>query len=205
MRSTRFLSRDVALKVPKAELLDTPRAVDRFVREARAAAQLRHPNIVPLYETGGDGDHHYIASAFIEGQPLADAIGPEGMDPRKAAGIVLELAEALHYAHAMGIIHRDVKPSNVMLDVDNRLLLMDFGLARFARSDEKLTHDGSVLGTPAYMAPEQAQGNCNEAGAASDQYSLAVVLYELMTGHLSRDPNRYEVSEPELLRGVRLS
>ena len=122
------LDREVALKVPQAGLLDSPRAVERFLREARAAARLRHPHIVPLYETGLDDGRHYIASAFIEGTTLADVIEPGGMTPARAARIVLQLAEALHYAHSEKIVHRDVKPSNVMLDPRGDVHLMDFGL-----------------------------------------------------------------------------
>lgn len=176
------LERDIALKVPQPGMMDTPKRVERFLREAKAAAQLRHPHIVPVFETGRDHEQYFIASAFIEGQPLAGAIGESGMECERAARIVLKLADALEYAHGLGIVHRDIKPANVMLDKDDQPLLMDFGLAARAASTEKLTQDGTVLGTPAYMAPEQAAGQQGEALPESDQYSLGVVLYELLTG-----------------------
>ena len=174
----------MALKVPRAEVLETAKAKARFLREPKAAAQLRHPHIVPIYDAGNDGDHYYIASAFIEGQTLKDAIEDQQPDFRQVAQTVRDLAEALDYAHGMGVIHRDVKPANVMIDTRGQALLMDFGLAHLKRSEEKLTQDGSVMGTPAYMAPEQADGSFGEVGPASDQYSLGVVLYELLCGQI---------------------
>ncbi len=176
------LDREVALKVPRAEVLQEPKARARFLREPKAAAQLRHPHIVPIYDAGSDGDHFYIASALIEGQTLKAAIEDRQPDFRQAAEIVRDLAEALDYAHGMGVIHRDVKPANVMIDARGQAILMDFGLAHLKRSGEKLTQDGTVMGTPAYMAPEQADGSLGEVGPASDQYSLGVVLYELLSG-----------------------
>ena len=177
------LDREVALKVPHPGSLQTPKMVERFLREAKAAAQLRHPNIVPLYDAGRDGDLPYIASAFIDGRPLSEVIDDGLVDLKQAAEITLGLAEALHYAHGLGIVHRDVKPANVMLDADGRAILMDFGLARFELSEEKLTKEGAVMGTPAYMPPEQARGDSSAIGPASDQYSLGATLYELLTGH----------------------
>jgi WD40 repeat protein len=177
------LGREVALKVPQPGLLQSPTATERFLREARAAAQLRHPNIVTLFETGIDRGDHYIATEFIDGTTLADRVAEGGIDPRRAAEIIAALAEALHFAHGQGIVHRDVKPANVMLDREGRPHLMDFGLARIeGASGEKLTQDGAILGTPAYMAPEQATPTGTETTAASDQYSLGATLYELLTG-----------------------
>jgi serine/threonine protein kinase len=177
------LGREVALKVPQPGLLQSPSAAERFLREARAVAQLRHPNIVTLFETGIDRGEHYIATEFIDGTTLADAVADGGIDPRRAAEITAALAEALHFAHGQGIVHRDVKPANVMLDREGRPHLMDFGLARLeGASGEKLTQDGAILGTPAYMAPEQATAGGAETTAASDQYSLGATLYELLTG-----------------------
>src|SRR5262249_57151532 len=144
------LDRAVALKVPHAEFLRDERAVGRFLREAKAAAQLRHPHIVTVYEAGSDGQTSYIASAFIPGRALAEAVEDGPFEPRRAARIVGALADALHTAHAQGIVHRDVKPANILLDQEHRPHLTDFGRARLAASSVKLTTVGSILGTPAY-------------------------------------------------------
>ena len=176
------LDREVALKVPHAGTLHTETDKTRFLQEAKAAGRLRHPNIVPVYEAGVDGDHYFIASAFIEGQTLEERIERERPDFRQAAQIVTQLAGALDYAHRLGIVHRDVKPANTMVDAAGDPLLMDFGLARFEERESKLTRDGTVLGTPAYMAPEQASARHEQVGPASDQYALGVVLYELLCG-----------------------
>jgi len=175
------LDREVALKVPLPGTLDSPQRVERFLREARAAAQLRHPHIVPIFEAGGSSPHYYIASEFIPGRTLATVIGEEALDFRQTAHVVRQLAEALAYAHGQGIVHRDVKPGNVMLDGRGNTHLLDFGLAH-RKELAKLTQAGAVLGTPAYMAPEQALRSDEEPLPASDQYSLGVVLYELLCG-----------------------
>jgi eukaryotic-like serine/threonine-protein kinase len=177
------LEREVALKVPQPGLLANAAAAERFLREARAAAKLRHPHIVTVLETGADGGDYYIASQFIRGKTLADAIDEGRIDCRAAATIVSDLADALQCSHSQGIVHRDVKPANVMLDGKGQAYLMDFGLARFEGSGgEKLTKEGAIVGTPAYMAPEQAAARASEADAASDQFSLGATLFELLTG-----------------------
>ncbi|MCY2987990.1 MAG: protein kinase [Planctomycetota bacterium] len=178
------LDREVALKIPHHGTLQREKDKTRFFREPKAAAQLRHPNIVPVYDAGVDGDIYYIASAFIDGQTLSDAIEEQPFDFRRSAQVVMDLARALDYAHRKGIVHRDVKPANIMLDANGDPLVMDFGLARFEEGQDKLTHEGTVLGTPAYMPPEQARGELDRVGPASDQYSLGVVLYELLCGKL---------------------
>jgi sugar lactone lactonase YvrE len=176
------LDRDVALKVPHPATLDSPTARQRFLREARAAARLRHPHIVPVFDAGADDGHDYFAAAFIDGQTLSASIAETSPDLRRAAALVRDLAEALAYAHAQGVVHRDVKPANVLIDSTGRPHLMDFGLAYWREETSKLTHAGAVLGTPAYMAPEQAAGQQGPPLPASDQYALGVLLYQLLTG-----------------------
>ncbi len=179
------LKREVALKVAKPEQLHSRQRIARFQREAQAAAHLMHAHIVPVFDSGQDGPHHYIASAFIQGQSLAHTLGTlapgQTLPLQQAVEIVRKLAEALAYAHREQVIHRDIKPANVMLRHDGEPLLMDFGLAARAEGEEKLTQAGMVLGTPEYMAPEQWQG---QAKPASDQYSLGCLLFELLTGRL---------------------
>ena len=176
------LDREVALKVAKASSLSTQKRVERFLREAKASAQLRHPNIVPVFDAGKDGERYYIAAAFIKGQTLEAALEKECFDGRRTAQVVRALAEALAYAHGEGIVHRDVKPANVMLDEKGQPLLMDFGLAARQEEAEKLTQEGAILGTPLYMAPEQARGQTGYPLPASDQYSLGIMLYEMLAG-----------------------
>ncbi len=178
------LDRVVALKVAKPELMHNPKRVQRFLREAKAAANLRHPHIVPVFDSGSDAGYFYLASAFIPGRSLdkhlEELLEGQLLEQRRAVQIVRRLAEAMAYAHQRKVIHRDVKPANVMLDEAGEPLLMDFGLAAREEGGEKLTQEGAKgMGTPAFMAPEQWVG---EAVAASDQYSVGCTLYELLTG-----------------------
>lgn len=178
------LDREVALKVPHAAKLRNRWFVKRFLNEAKATARLQHPHIVPLFDAGKNEKRYYLASAFIEGGTLDKAIGERTFEFRETARIIMQLAEALAYAHKQGIVHRDVKPDNIMLDLNGEPHLMDFGLARLETSDEKLTQDGTVMGTPAYMSPEQARGVADDISPASDQYSLGATMYEMLTGEI---------------------
>jgi serine/threonine protein kinase len=176
------LERDVALKVPRQGVLKTAKALERFLGEAKALARLRHPRIVPVYEAGCAGDRHYIVMGLIEGCSLAERLLMGPLTPQQATVIIAELAEALACAHAQGIVHRDVKPANIRLDEEGAVYLMDFGIAYRPDSGEVVLPPGKILGTPAYVAPEQVQEGQTAALPASDQYSLGAVFYELLCG-----------------------
>ncbi len=197
------LDRLVALKIPRFGALGSEGAAHRFLREARAAGNLRHPNIVPIYDAGKVGESYFIASGFIEGQTLADLMdGDDKLSHVQSAVLIRKLAEALHYAHTKGIIHRDVKPANVMMDGDGEPLVMDFGMARRDEGEVLRTQEGARIGTPAYMSPEQHAGQSHLADARSDQWALGVMLYELLTGQRPfQAPNvlqvAYQVRETE--------
>jgi formylglycine-generating enzyme required for sulfatase activity/serine/threonine protein kinase len=181
------LDREVALKVPSLGG-DGPAAVDldRFFREARAAASVSHPNVCPIFDVGEIDGTPYLTMAYLEGQPLSHLVKPAGlMSPDRAALIVRKLALALQEAHSRGVIHRDLKPSNVMVTPRGEPVVMDFGLARRDRTIElRLTKTDAIMGTPAYMAPEQIGGDSSKIGPACDIHALGVILYELLTGRL---------------------
>ena len=181
------LDRLVALKVPFFTATDGPRVLERFLREARAAATLHHANVCPVFDVGQIDGIHYLTMAYIEGRTLAEMLrgNKKASSPRQAAALVRKLALALEQAHRKNVIHRDLKPGNIMLAKGGEPIIMDFGLARRGESgDVRLTQQGTVMGTPAYMAPEQAKGAIDEMGPSCDIYSLGVILYELLTGRL---------------------
>ncbi len=177
-----LLDREVALKVPRFAP-DDREMTERFHREAKAAARLHHPNIVTLYEHGLTDEGPYLVAEFVNGVPLSQMLREHLPDLRKAVDWTRQIAEGLHYAHTEGIVHRDVKPGNIMMNLAGRPQVMDFGLAkRSADIDSAMTVEGQIVGTPTYMSPEQARGAIGEVGPHSDQYSVGVVLYEMLCG-----------------------
>ena len=177
-----LLERDVTLKVFHQGDEACARDIAHFVTEAKALARLRHPQIAPIYDAGHDGGYHYIAMAYIPGRTLAETLAEGPLGYTAAARIASALAEALDHAHGLGIVHRDVKPSNIVLDEHGSPHLIDFGLAHRPDRETALSGTGLIRGTPAYLAPEQARGNDVLPEPANDQYSLGAVLYELIGG-----------------------
>jgi hypothetical protein len=185
------LTRTVALKVPR---FDTPthdqaRLLERFQREVRSAAQVWHPHVCPIYDVGEQDGQPFVVMAYVEGQSLAERLAQHGRfeDVGEAIGLILQILDALGAVHGHGIIHRDLKPSNIMLDAGGRAVLTDFGLARPEAEAGHLTTEGSIVGTPAYMAPEQASGQIGRMGPWTDLYSVGVVLFQIVTGRLPFD------------------
>jgi WD40 repeat protein/serine/threonine protein kinase len=179
------LNRVVALKLISAGALATEELIKRFKAEAEAAASLSHPNIVPIYEIGEHQGQHYFSMGLIEGPNLREALATHNsplITPKKAAHLVATVARAVHYAHQRGVLHRDIKPSNILLDEQGEPHLTDFGLAKLVEKESTLTRTYAVLGTPAYMAPEQARGEAKEVTTSADVYGLGAVLYEALTG-----------------------
>ncbi|MBI3096789.1 MAG: PQQ-binding-like beta-propeller repeat protein [Planctomycetes bacterium] len=182
------LKRVVALKQILAESASDAGRLERFLREARASARLRHPHIVAVHDVGEFQGQHYFTADCIAGQPL-DSLLKKPMSVQKATSIVKQVAEALQYAHEQGIVHRDVKPANILVDGKGHPYITDFGLAKDVEGStrEGLTLSGALVGTPRYMSPEQASGQSERMGPPADQFSLGVVLYELLTGRPAFD------------------
>jgi serine/threonine-protein kinase len=176
------LGRQVALKLLKDSLAGDARFAERFKREARAAAALSHPNVANVYDYGVDDDCHYIVMELAPGRDLAQVLREEGpLEPRRAAALAAQIATALGHAHSAGLIHRDVKPANALIDDRDHVKVTDFGIAR-AAGESTLTATGTILGTAAYLSPEQAQGT--KVDPRSDIYSLGIVMFEMLTGEV---------------------
>jgi tetratricopeptide (TPR) repeat protein len=203
------LDRIVAVKIPRAGHLATKEDLDRFLREGRNLAQIHHPGIVPVYEVGQADGLPYLVTEFVQGKTLAELLRTQRFSPQQSAGLLAKVADALHYAHVCGIVHRDLKPSNILLEsvvrgpssvatdrepatacyglrtTDYGLpKVTDFGLAKREGFETTMTVEGQVLGTPAYMSPEQAGGEAHRVDGRSDVYSLGVVLYQMLAGEL---------------------
>ncbi|MEZ6114037.1 MAG: serine/threonine-protein kinase, partial [Pirellulaceae bacterium] len=178
------LNRAVALKFPRRELASDAEGRERFLREARAAAKLRHANICPIHEVGEVAGLPYIAMGFVAGSNLRELVAAKPISARESAELLAKLARAVEVAHQNGIVHRDIKPANVLIEEQTgEPILTDFGLAKeLTESDVRMTQTGQVMGTPAYMAPEQAAGKASEIGPPADVYALGAVLYELLCG-----------------------
>jgi WD40 repeat protein len=176
------LQRTVALKMMGAGQFASPVELRRFQSEAKAAASLDHPHIVPIYHVGEHEGRPFYTMKFMEGGSLADSLSRITFDPRAGASLLLTVALAVDHAHRRGVLHRDLKPGNILLDGGGRPHVADFGLARMLADDSSFTASGAILGTPSYMAPEQATGEKRAATVASDVYSLGAILYELLAG-----------------------
>jgi eukaryotic-like serine/threonine-protein kinase len=176
------LDRQVALKMIRSGALASSEEVKRFYAEARASAKLQHPSIVTVFQCGQLEGQHYFAMEYVPGSDLAKRIAQGPLSPDQSARYVTDVARAIHYAHGQGLLHRDLKPANVLLDQHDRVRVTDFGLAKQIDSNDGLTKSGTAVGTPSYMAPEQARGEGEELSPATDVYSLGAVLYASLTG-----------------------
>ena len=185
----RSLNRDVALKMMVRGVFASPDDLRRFRTEAESAAKLTHPHIVSVYEVGEQAGLPYFSMQLIDGETLAERISRNPLPPREAAALLIPVCRAIAYAHRSGVLHRDMKPSNILVDQSNHPYVSDFGLARIVQKAQglpplgvALTQSGAILGTPGYMAPEQAVGDPRQIGPATDIYSLGAVLFAMLTG-----------------------
>jgi serine/threonine protein kinase len=190
------LDREVAIKMIHAGALASVDAVRRFHTEAEAMAKLDHPNIVSIHEIGEYEGHHYFAMKLVDGPNLAEHVGGQPLESRVAVELLIKVARAVHYAHEHGVLHRDLKPGNILLDERGQPHVTDFGIAKLVQREAGFTGSLSTLGTPEYMAPEQAVGKMSEVGTAADIYSLGAVLYHLLTGrHPFSGETPFEIME----------
>ncbi len=185
----RPIDRLVAVKMIRDGRLTDAADIQRLYNEARAAGSLSHPHLVAVHEVGEHDGQHYFSMDYIEGSSLADLVANGPMDPRRAASIVKTAAEAIHFAHEHGVLHRDLKPGNVLIDATDKPYVTDFGLAKNMGNESGLTRTGAAVGTPSFMPPEQASGQHDLVNRTSDVYSLGAILYSLLTG---RPPFRGE-------------
>jgi serine/threonine protein kinase len=174
------MDRNVALKVLPLEYAKEANYLDRFKQEAKVIAGLEHPNILPVYDYGESDGYTYLVMRYVEGGTLADLLHGQPLESDLVVDIVSQIGAALDYAHSRGVVHRDVKPSNVLVDPNGSYLLTDFGIAKMVESTAQFTMTGSFVGTPQYASPEQGLGQ--ELDGRSDIYSLGVILYEMETG-----------------------
>src|SRR5262245_19006442 len=210
------LNRIVALKLILSGQLASPADVDRFRREAESVANLDHPNIVPIFEVGEHEGQHYFSMKYVDGPNLQSRMAELRSSPAAAARLIATVARAVDHAHRRGVIHRDLKPGNVLLDSSNEPMVVDFGLARKVEGAEAVTRTGAVVGTPAYMAPEQAAAR-KDLPTGVDIYSLGAILYECLTGRppflaetqletlfliMNREPERPRAIHPSIPRDL---
>ena len=193
------LNRKVAVKMIRSGALASQDEVTRFYTEAKAAAALEHRNIVSIYQFGHLAGHHYFSMELVPGTDLAKKIKQSPLPPLEAARYVRDVARAIHHAHQRGVLHRDLKPANVLIDLEDQVRVTDFGLAKQVDSDSSVTGSGAAIGTPSYMAPEQASGNSDRCCAGSDIYSLGAILFAAIAG---RPPFQNESSVQTLLQVV---
>ncbi|MBN2306349.1 MAG: serine/threonine protein kinase, partial [Anaerolineae bacterium] len=176
------MNRDVAIKVLSADLAGNPHMVARFEREAQVIANLEHPRILPVYDYGHEDDFLYLVMRIVEGETLYQRLMQGAVSLDEVVELVDQITSALDHAHARGVVHRDLKPTNVLLDKQGNVYLMDFGIAKLTMASQQLTATGAVMGTPSYMAPEQWRGE--PVDGRTDVYALGVMLYEMVIGHV---------------------